>query len=300
MESKRLAWTVRGYKYTIKIIHNRFNCSESIQINFSFRDYFWYKFSYFCVCTFDVSLVRFLRHFWTVFKVKEMDVLVRSSANLRSFLNGRFTFFIYLKIFFSHTHEHTHFAFCLMNTFFHWLIPLSGFCFQWNPQSEDSFQILGKSPADADVLMTSSEHLKKVRTSYDQTRRLHDVWQKTSDLWRLEDVLFTSSGRPLFYDVLKTSDLRRIEDVGFTSSWRRPMYNVLKTSDLWRLGDVWFTAFWRRLIYDFLMTYVKRCLWRKQRLHNIKMNYIHLSCIVWNIDNISSVPLRLALRYEIL
>ena len=43
-------------------------------------------------------------------------------------------------------------------------------------------------PADTDVFMTSSGRLKKVTTSCDQTRRRHDVWKKTSDLRRLEDV----------------------------------------------------------------------------------------------------------------
>ena len=43
-------------------------------------------------------------------------------------------------------------------------------------------------PADTDVFKTSSGRLKKVTTSYNQTRRRHDVWKKTSDLRRLEDV----------------------------------------------------------------------------------------------------------------
>ena len=43
-------------------------------------------------------------------------------------------------------------------------------------------------PAGTDVFKTSSRRLKKVTTSYDQTRRRHDVWKKTSDLRRLEDV----------------------------------------------------------------------------------------------------------------
>ena len=73
-------------------------------------------------------------------------------------------------------------------------------------------------PADTDVFKTSSGRLKKVTTSYDQTRRRQDVWKKTPDLGRLEDVLFTSSWRRPIYDVLKTSDLRRLEDVQFTSS----------------------------------------------------------------------------------
>ena len=170
-------------------------------------------------------------------------------------------------------------------------------------------------PADTDVFRTSSGCLNKVTTSYDQTRRLQDVWQKTSDLRRIEDVLFTSSWRRPISNILKTSYLRRLEDVGFTSSWRRLIYDVLKTSDLRRLEDVlfitswrrlifdvletsdlrsfedvWFTASWKRLIYDFLMTYVKQRLWRKQCLHNVKMyllsKYIFLSCIFWSIEKI--------------
>ena len=43
-------------------------------------------------------------------------------------------------------------------------------------------------PADTDVFKTSSGHLEKVITSYDQTRRRQDVWKKTSDLRRLKDV----------------------------------------------------------------------------------------------------------------
>ena len=73
-------------------------------------------------------------------------------------------------------------------------------------------------PADTDVFKTSSGRLKKVTTSYDQTRRRQDLWKKTSDLGCLEDVLFTSSWRRPVYDVLKTSDLRRLEDVQFTLS----------------------------------------------------------------------------------
>ena len=108
--------------------------------------------------------------------------------------------------------------------------------------------------ADTEVFKTSSGRLKKVTTSYDQTRRRQDVWKKASDLRRLEDVLFTLSWRRPIYDVLKTSDLRRLEDVWFKTSWRRSIYNVLKTSDLWRLEDVWFTTSWRRQIYVVLRT----------------------------------------------
>ena len=106
--------------------------------------------------------------------------------------------------------------------------------------------IIDLRPADTDVFKTSSGRLKKVTTSYDQTRRLHDVWQKTSDLQRLEDLGFTSSWnvqfitpwRRLIYDLLKTSDLRPHEDVGFTWSWRCLIYSVLKMSDLQRLEGV--------------------------------------------------------------
>ena len=56
-----------------------------------------------------------------------------------------------------------------------------------------SVSTVGFDPADTDVYRTYSERLEKVTKSYDKTRRLHDVWQKTSDLRRLEDVLFTSS-----------------------------------------------------------------------------------------------------------
>ena len=50
-----------------------------------------------------------------------------------------------------------------------------------------------EEPADTDVFKTSLGCLKKVTTSYEQTRRRLDVWKKTSDLRRLEDVLLTSS-----------------------------------------------------------------------------------------------------------
>ena len=113
-------------------------------------------------------------------------------------------------------------------------------------------------PADTDVFKTSSGRLKKVTTSYDQARRWHDVWKKTSDLRRLEDVWFMSSWRRPIYNVLKTSDLRRLQDVWCTTSWRRLIYVVLKRSNLRRLENVWFTASSGRLIYDVLKKSVKR------------------------------------------
>ena len=42
--------------------------------------------------------------------------------------------------------------------------------------------------ADTDVFKTSSGRLEKVTTSYDQARHRQDVWKKTWDLQRLEDV----------------------------------------------------------------------------------------------------------------
>ena len=172
-------------------------------------------------------------------------------------------------------------------------------------------------PTDIDVLKTSSGRLKKVMTSYDQTRRRQDVWKKTSDLWRLEDALFKSSWRRPIYDVLKTSDLRRLEYVWFKTSWRRPVYVVLMTSNLRRLKDVQFMTSWRRLICNVLRTSDLRCLedvlftssWRrplydvletsvKRRLCsnvvvtsiNVKRNNFSLFCTVWNIQKILSVP----------
>ena len=114
----------------------------------------------------------------------------------------------------------------------------------------------------------SSGRLKKFTTSYDQTRRRHDVWKMTLDLRRLEDVWFTSSWRRRIYDVLKTSDLRRLEmsnlgrleNVWFTSSSGCLIYDVLKTSDLRCLEDVQLTISWRRLTYDVLKTSDLWCL----------------------------------------
>ena len=101
---------------------------------------------------------------------------------------------------------------------------------------------------------TSSGRLKKVTTSYDQTIRHQDVWKKTPDLRRLEDILFTWSWRRPIYDVLKTSDLQRLEDVWFTTSWRRPIYVTLKKSNLRRLKDVCKLTSWGRLIYGVFKT----------------------------------------------
>ena len=43
-------------------------------------------------------------------------------------------------------------------------------------------------PVNTDVFKMSSGRLKKVATSNDQTRRCYNVWKKTSNLRRLEDV----------------------------------------------------------------------------------------------------------------
>ena len=129
-----------------------------------------------------------------------------------------------------------------------------------------SYYLQSALPVDTDSFKTSSGRLEKVTTSYDQTRRCHDVWKKTSDLWHLEDVWFTSlkdiqivtSWRCLIYVLLKTSSLWRLEDVWFTTSRRRLIYSALKTSNLRRLENVWFKTSWRRLIYDVFKTSVKQ------------------------------------------
>ena len=69
--SNRPEQIIRGYKYTIKTIHNQFKCSLVNLDNFSFRHFFRCMFSYSCAYTFDVSLVCFNRHFRTVSKLKE-------------------------------------------------------------------------------------------------------------------------------------------------------------------------------------------------------------------------------------
>ena len=110
---------------------------------------------------------------------------------------------------------------------------------------------------DTDVWKTSSGHLKKVTTSYDQTRRhLHDVWQKKSDLYCLENIWLITSSRRLIYDI--------------SSFWRRRIYLALRTSDLWRSEDAWFTT-------------SCRCLWNKvaatpTQLQN-KLFFLILFCL---------------------
>ena len=109
-------------------------------------------------------------------------------------------------------------------------------------------------PEDTEVFKTFWGRLKKIATSYNQTRRRQDVWKRTSNLQCLEEVLFTSSWRCPIYIVLKTFDLRRLVDVWFTTSWRRQIYVVLKVSNLRLLQDFWFTTSWGRLISDVLKT----------------------------------------------
>ena len=123
----------------------------------------------------------------------------------------------------------------------------------WSTESEGSVWV-DSYPADTDVFKAFSRCLKKVTTSYNQTRRCHDVWKKTSDLRRLKDLWFPSFLKRPIYDILKTSDLQRFQDASFTTSWRHLIYVILKTSNLRRLGNVWFTTSSGRLIYDVLKT----------------------------------------------
>ena len=93
-------------------------------------------------------------------------------------------------------------------------------------------------PGNTDVFKTSSGRLEKVTTSYDQTRRRHEVLQKMSDLRHLDDVWFSTFWRRLIYAVLKTPNLHCLEDVQFSMSWRHLINGVLKAFDLRRLEEV--------------------------------------------------------------
>ena len=115
------------------------------------------------------------------------------------------------------------------------------------------FWVWINSSEDTDVLKRTLGRLKKVMTSYDQTRRRHDVWKKTSDLRSLGDVWFTTFSGRLVYDVMKTFDLRCLEDVQFGTSWKHQIHNVFRTLDL-RREDLRFTSSWRRPIYVVLKT----------------------------------------------
>ena len=137
---------------------------------------------------------------------------------------------------------------------------------------------------DTDVFRASSGRLKKATKSDDQTRRLHNVWQKTSDLRSLEDVLFTSSWRSPICNVLKTSVLWRLEEVWFTTSRRRGIYIVLKTSYLQGLEDVWFMTSWRCLIYDVLKTSDLR------RLKDVRFSTF-CGSLIYDVLKTSDLPL---------
>ena len=135
--------------------------------------------------------------------------------------------------------------------------------------------------ADTDVFKTSSGRLKKVTTSYDQTRRRHDILQKR-----------------LIYDVFKTFESRRLEDVRFMTSWKRLIYVVLKTADLRRLEEVWFTSSWRHLIYVVLKTSVKRRLCSNVVATSIQLRKKWFFVIIFR--KFWKVLFRLVFRYETL
>ena len=135
------------------------------------------------------------------------------------------------------------------------------------------------NPADTDVFKTSSGRLKKVTTSYDQTRRRHD-----------------GSNRYRIYDVLKMSDLRRLENVQFGTSWKRLIYNVFRTSDLRRHKDRRFTSSWRDLQFTTAWRHLIYFVATSQRhLYNAERNNFFLFCTVWNIQKILSFPVQVSI-----
>ena len=117
-----------------------------------------------------------------------------------------------------------------------------------------------------DVSKTSSWRYKKVTTSHGQTRRRHciskkmsdydDIWftsvLKTSNLWHVKNVWYTTSWGHLIHDILKTSDLCCPEVVQLRASWRCLIYDVLRTFDLGRLENVRLKSSWRCPIYNIL------------------------------------------------
>ena len=117
LASNRRGWIVRGYKYTIKIIHIYSIVHSQFRLTSAFATifdaglvifaYVLSTFPYFV----SFAIIR------TVSKVKEKDALIRSSANLKSFLNGRFTFF-HLKIFFYLSHTYTQIPLSAQGYFF--------------------------------------------------------------------------------------------------------------------------------------------------------------------------------------
>ena len=127
---------------------------------------------------------------------------------------------------------------------FRWVIETS--------DKEDVRPLKTLTSAVTDVFKTYSGGFKKIMTSYNQTKRFHDVWQMTSELRRLGDVQLTLPWRrPICY-VLKTFNLQRLEDVWFITSWRYQIYAVLKTSNFRHLENVWFNMSWRHLNYNVL------------------------------------------------
>ena len=184
---------------------------------------------------------------------------------------------------------------------------MSYVCLMWRvPLCLPSASSAISFPAETDVFKTSSGRLKKVTASYGKTRRRHDAWKKTSDLWRLEDFWFMPSWRCPIYNVLKTfyvfSDLRHLEDVQFGTSWKRLIttssglliYDVLKTSDLHCLEDVQFTTSWRHLIYGILKTSVKRSLCSNvvatSTQRRMKLFFLILHCLKYSENfNFSSL-----------
>ena len=97
------------------------------------------------------------------------------------------------------------------------------------------------------VCKTSSGRYKKVTTSHGQARRRHCISKKMSDLRCLEVIRLTS--------VLKTSNLWHVKNVWFTTSWGHLIHDILKTSDLCCPEVVQLRTSWRCLIYDVLRTF---------------------------------------------
>ena len=119
-----------------------------------------------------------------------------------------------------------------------------------------SHRLGSREDGDLKIRNFSNNFLCKVPTQPTQTslRRLQDVLKRSRRLTTKQDVVTTSGKRCRIYDVLKTSDLRRLEDVQFATSGKRLIYNVFRTSDLRCLEDVQFTTSWKRLTYDVLKT----------------------------------------------
>ena len=113
---------------------------------------------------------------------------------------------------------------------------------------------------DKDVFKTSSGRLKKVTTSYDQTRRRQDVFQKTFDLRRLEDVRFTTSWRRLIFDFLKTFDWRRFEGVCKTTLLEQRRSDFYTTSK------------------EIIFSYHIQKIWSGSAFLNLHKSYFTITC----------------------